>query len=217
MTKIQLKKPVFVILYGFPGSGKSHFARNLSDTLELAYVSNDRIRGELFEKPRFDVAENTVVEHLMEYMSEEFLNAGVSVVLDMNADKAGLRRHLKDVAAKRKAKTILIWFQIDTESAFSRIAGRDKRKIENKYSRNFDRTSFDSYVSSMQHPSNQEDYVVLSGKHSWPMQRSAILRKLFDMNLVTAEDVSKHVVKPGLVNLVPAGRVDMSRRNINIH
>ncbi len=204
------------MLYGFPGSGKTYFARKLCDTLQAAHVSSDRIRGELFEKPRYDKAENTIVQHLMEYMAEEFLAAGVSVVFDTNADKTGLRRRLRELAKKRRAKSLLVWFQIDAESAFARIVGRDKRKSDDKFSRPFDRTSFDDYTTSMQHPQATEDYMVLSGKHSWQMQLSAILKKLFDYNLVTAEDVSKHVVKPGLINLVPSGRVDMTRRNINI-
>lgn len=216
MAKLVLKKPLFIMVYGFPGAGKTYFARKLTDTIQAAHVSSDRIRGELFEKPRYDKPEDAIVEHLVEYMCEEFLNAGVSAVLDMNTTKTTQRRQLRDLARAKKAKTLLVWLQIDTESAFSRIAGRDKRKNDDKFSRPYDRTTFDAYVGSMQHPTPQEDYVVLSGKHSWPMQRSAMLRKLFDMNLLSAEDVSKHVVKPGLINLVPSGRVDMQRRNINI-
>ncbi len=217
MSKIELKKPILILMYGFPGSGKTYFARKLSETINAAHVSSDRIRGELFEKPRYDKAEDAIVEHLMEYMSEEFLTAGVSVVFDMNASKVGLRKHLREIAQKKHAKVVLAWFQIDTDSAFARLAGRDKRKSDDKFSRILDRTSFDDYVGAMQHPTEKEEYLVLSGKHSWPMQRSAFLRKLFDYNLVSAEDISKHVVKPGLMNLVPTGRVDMARRNINIH
>lgn len=216
MSKLVLKKPILIMLYGFPGSGKTYFARKLSETINLAYISNDRIRGELFEKPRYDKAEDTIVQHLMEYMAEEFLSSGVSVIMDMNAAMATQRKTLRELARKKRAKSLLVWFQIDADSAYARIAHRDKRRSDYKFSRSFDRTSFDAYISNTQHPADNEEYVVLSGKHSWPMQQSSILRKLFDMNLLTAEDVSKHVVKPGLINLVPSGRVDMSRRNINI-
>src|SRR5690606_36001464 len=185
MSKISLKKPVLVMLYGFPGSGKTYFASRLAETLQTAYVSGDRIRGELFEKPRYDKAEDAIVQHLAEYMSEEFLSAGISVILDANADRLSLRRSLRSLAQKRRAKTLLIWFQIDADSAFARLGMRDKRKSEEKFSRSFTKTGFEDYASKMQHPTDTEDYVVLSGKHSWPMQRSTLLRKLFDLNLVS--------------------------------
>jgi predicted kinase len=71
--KITLSKPVLICLYGFPGSGKSYVSRNLSDAVQIAHVSGDRIRSELFENPRYDTQENAIVTHLMNYMTHEFL------------------------------------------------------------------------------------------------------------------------------------------------
>lgn len=216
MKKVQLKKPLLIMLYGFPGAGKTHFARHFSDIVQATHVSSDRIRNELFEKPRYDKSENSIVNHLMEYMSEEFLGAGVSVIFDTNAHRGGLRQRLRDLARKEGAKTLLIWFQIDPDTAFARLGQRDRRKVDDKYARVFDKSTFNEYAGQMQQPKPTEEYMVLSGKHSFEMQKGSVLRKLFDMGLVNAEDVSAHVVKPGMVNLVPHGRVDMGRRNINI-
>jgi hypothetical protein len=69
----------------------------------------------------------------------------------------------------------------------------------------------------MQNPAHDEEYMVLSGKHSYNMQRTAILKKMYSLKLVNPDVVSANVVKPGMINLVPdSGRVDLSRRNINI-
>jgi len=192
-----------MILYGFPGCGKTYFARNLKETVKTTYINSDRIRGELFDKPRFDKSEDSIVNHILEYMSEEFLSAGVSVVLDINNQKSGHRRHLRDIAKKHKVDTIVVWFQIDTDSAFGRLARRDRRFSDDKYSRSYDRSQFDQVISQMQHPTPDENYIVLSGKHSFQMQRSTLLRKFFDMNLISPEDLAANVVKPGMVNLVP--------------
>jgi predicted kinase len=70
-NKIMLAKPVLICLYGFPGSGKSYVARNLTESIQCANVSGDRIRSELFENPRYDTQENAIVMHLMNYMTEE--------------------------------------------------------------------------------------------------------------------------------------------------
>lgn len=217
MSKIALNKPILLVVYGFPGAGKTTFARQLTEAIQGAHVQADRIRYELFEKPKYDKAENQVVDHLVDYMMGEFLNAGVSVVYDAEVVRTSQRRKLREFARKAHAQYLLTWFQIDLESAFSRVAKRDRRTIDDKFARHFDRSEFDQYVSLMQHPTSDEDFVVLSGKHSFAMQQGSLMKKLFDLNMVKAENVSANVIKPGMVNLVPtAGRVDVSRRNINI-
>jgi predicted kinase len=217
-AKLALTKPTLVLLYGFPGAGKTHFARQLTEHIHAAHVQSDRIRFELFEQPRFDRQENEIVSHLMNYMTEEFLRAGISVVYDMNAARLSERRALRDMARKLKAHPVLIWFQIDTESAFARARQRDRRKSDDKYAAPIDRTTFETMASRMQNPTTTEDYIVVSGKHNFQTQRSAVIKKLYDMGLLST-DLATKVVKPGLVNLVPspvAGRVDNSRRNIVI-
>lgn len=208
------------MLYGFPGSGKSYFARQFADELQLAHLSSDRIRSELFEEPTYSKDENGIVDHLMEYMAEEFLRAGVSVVYDTNVARLAQRRAMRDMARKLHSNTMLIWLQIDAESAFNRSRSRDRRKSDDKYSAPIDHATFNGILQHMQMPKD-EDYVVISGKHTFATQRSSILKKLYDLGYLSGQDVQSKIVKPELINLVPkinplSGRVDMSRRNISI-
>lgn len=219
MAKLQLLKPTLFMVYGFPGAGKTYFGRQLCEELQAAHVNSERIRQELFDEPRYDNQENQIVKQLMLYMTEEFLNAGLSVVFDMNAMRLSQRRELRELARKLKAESILVWFQIDAESSFSRIVGRDRRKMDDKYSVPLDRTSYENYVANMQNPSPSEDYVVVSGKHTFKTQFHTAIKRLYDQGLLQAEQTSTGRAKPGLINLVPnplAGRVDPSRRNISI-
>ncbi len=219
MNKIVPNKPLLILLYGLPGAGKTYFARQLTERLQAAHVQGDRIRYELFEKPRYDKQENEIVTHLLDYMTEELLGAGVSVIYDINAMRTSQRRKLREMARKERAELLLIWVQIDVESAFTRIAGRDRRKNDDKFATPLDRTTFENVTAHMQNPERGEDYIVISGKHTARTQTSAVLRKLYDIGLITADASTNQVVKPGLVNHVPnpaAGRVDMRRRNILI-
>ncbi len=222
MNKVRTNKPVLVLLYGFPGAGKTHFSRNMSEHLDSAHVHSDRIRHELFEEPRFDDQENGIVKHLMNYMTEEFLNAGISVLFDTNAMRKADRHAMREMARKKGAKTLLIWLQIDADTAFKRLNSRDRRTADDRFAAEYTQEDFRKYASRMQHPEPTEDYVVISGKHTFNSQRNAVFKKLIEQGYINTADGQSKFAKPGMVNLIPKsysqnqGRVDLSRRNINI-
>ncbi len=219
MSKLALTRPTLILLYGYPGSGKTYLARQLSEDIQAAHVQSDRIRFELFEQPRYDRQENQIVDHLMQYMTEEFLNAGISVLYDINAMRVTQRRELRELARKHRADVLLVWLQIDHDSAFVRATKRDRRKLDDRFTASIDQGTFRQIASGMQNPETTEDYVVISGKHTYPTQRNAVIKKLYDLGLVSTGGAGTKLVKPQLVNLIPnpsAGRVDPSRRNINI-
>jgi predicted kinase len=217
--KAQLTKPALVLLYGFPGAGKTHFARNITEHLMLAHVQADKIRHELFEEPRYDKQEDAIVKHLINYMTEEFLQAGVSVVYDMNAMRKSQRHELRELARKKGAKAVVVWFQVDPDTSFARLRKRDRRTLDDKFATDYTQQEFKKYASRMQPPEATEDYVVVSGKHNFSSQKVAFMKKIMDMGLIAPQTVQASLAKPGLINLIPktiTGRVDMSRRNINI-
>ena len=135
MAKATPVKPLLIMMYGFPGSGKSYFSRQMTEHLQIAHIQGDRIRGELFSEPRYDKQENAIVTQLMNYMTEEFLSAGVSVIYDDSTYRVSQRMALRDIARKKIAVPLLIWLQIDADSTFVRLGKRDKRRTEDKYSR----------------------------------------------------------------------------------
>lgn len=219
MQKVVPTKPLFILLYGFPGAGKTYFARQLCEHLQAAHVHGDRIRAELFDKPQYDKEENGVVGHLMDYIAGEFLSSGLSVVYDVNAMRASQRRLLRDMARKHHATPLLVWFQIDMESAYARFTARDRRRSDDKFAGPGDQTTFERAAANMQNPQNEE-YFVISGKHAFPTQLNAFMKRMRELTLIPhLAEVNTKLVKPGLVNLIPnpaAGRVDLSRRNIVI-
>lgn len=218
-NKVQTTKPLLILLYGFPGSGKTHFARQLSENLASAHVHSDRIRFELFDQPRYDRQENAIVSQLMQYMTEEFLSAGINVIYDMNAMRKSQRSTLREMARKKDAKTIVVWFQMDPDTAYNRTKNRDRRKADDKYAMEYTPDVFKRYIAHMQQP-ELEDYVVVSGKHTYSSQQTSFFKKMLEMGYINTQHAQSKVAMPGMVNLVPrmnSGRVDMTRRNISIH
>lgn len=220
MQKSLITHPVVIYMYGLPGSGKSFIARQLSESLGLAHVSSDRIRYELFEEPRHDKTEHQLVTNLMNFMTEQFLTAGVSVVYDASVSRLADRRALRDITRRFGAKELMVWIQVDAETAFNRSHNRDKRKADDKYAAALEQNTFDQYMRIMQNPQD-ENYVVVSGKHLFNSQKTTIVRRLLELGVLASTDNEAKIVKPGMVNLVSraqvqAGRVDHTRRNVII-
>lgn len=212
--KITPNKPVLIVLYGFPGSGKSAFAKQFAEEIGAMHLHADKVAVDLFGGNNHEQQQQFV-----QYMAHELLRAGVSVVYDGPAARSAERRTLRATADSAKAATVLVWLQIDPDTAFARTQNRDRRKSEDKYAQEYTQNSFEDALAYQQNPDG-EQYVVISGKHTFHTQSAAVLKKLYELGIVSSIQASQaNLVKPELVNLVPqklGGRVDMSRRNISI-
>jgi predicted kinase len=202
MEKILPEKPVLILLYGFPGSGKTYFSRQFCEEVQAAHLEADRIRAELFEQPRFSKQENYALSRIMEYMTSEFLTAGISVVYDVNAMRLSQRRTLREIARKHRAEVLIVWFQVDPDTAFVRNNKRDRRRLDDRFAAGYNVEGFQELASHMQQPETTEDFIVVSGKHSYPSQRSTVIKKLADQHIIRPTEAMSKMVKPELVNLV---------------
>lgn len=211
-------KPVIILLYGFPGSGKTFFSRQLCEELQSAHLEEDRIRNELFENPRFSKQENYALSRIMGYMSGEFLAAGISVIYDMNAMRLSQRHTVREIARRNKAETLIVWFQLDADTAYVRNAKRDRRKMDDRFAAGYNIEQFRELAAHMQQPEPTEDFVVVSGKHTYASQRGNVMKKLADMKVIKHSEAMHKMVKPELVNLVPNGIRDHREgpRNITL-
>lgn len=217
MAKLYPNKPFLMMLYGYPGAGKSYFARQFCENVHATHLQADRIRSELFNDPQYTKQENDIVAQLMNYMASEFLSAGLSVVYDTNSIRTSQRNSLRQLAKVNHAQPVLVWFQMDAETAYSRNQKRDRRRVDDKFTHQLDRNTFQNVLAHMQNPTHSEDYIVASGKHLFSMQLSAAISKLRNMGVISTDDMSSRVIKPGMVNLVPSfARFDDGRRNISI-
>ncbi|HYF96973.1 MAG TPA: ATP-binding protein [Patescibacteria group bacterium] len=208
--KVEVKKPFILILYGYPGSGKSVFARSFASEIDnTIHINSDKIEAELGQ----DIKSEKVVG----YMAKEFLGSGFNIVLDIDMSKRSQRKKARLLAGQTGAKLIMVWLQIDAESAFARLANRDKRRTEDKYAKNYSRSDFETIINTSHNP-DQEDYVVISGKHTFKTQKAAVFKKLEDLGVLSPAQTLHRKIKPELVNLIPQFRDKdgLRRRDISI-
>lgn len=218
--KIKAKKPFILILYGYPGSGKSAFAKSFAGVVEnTIHINLDKTESELGKSlQQAATASPGFYESIIQHMAKEFIEAGFNVILDVPLNKKSDRRKIRMFANNVKAKLVMVWLQIDEESAFDRLKKRDKRKTSDKYLRSYTQAEFESIINASHNP-NQEDYVVISGKHTFDTQKSAVLKKLQELNILSFEQTPAKKIKPELVNLIPQsfrGKDDLRRRDISI-
>ena len=220
MTKNRLNQPILVYMYGMPGSGKTFLARQLSGLLGMAHVNSEQIRQSITANPTYEREEQRIVRHLMNFMSERFLDAGIGVIYDVSANRLGERRALREMANRHDAKHLLIWMQIDIDSAWARQEARDRRTFDDKYSEELDQKTFEQIVQIMQNPQDEKP-LVLSGKHLFNSQKNTIIRRLFEMGVLKEDAFEQKIAKPELINLVPRtssdpSRPEYTRRNVVI-
>lgn len=217
-SKITPTKPFVIMMYGFPGSGKTAFARQMSEDLGIIHLQEDKILHELFGGT-LNNATLKASRKVMNFMTKDYLKAGISLVYDASVIRAAERRKVREIAHETRATSLLVWLQVDPETTFERVHKRDKRKADDKFAQEYDEETYRSILAHMQNP-NHEDYTVLSGKHTFSTQRSAVIKRLLDMNVITSEDAASNIVKPGLMNLVPKAQIqmrgDIIQRNISI-
>lgn len=214
-AKIIPQKPFLIMFYGYPGCGKSFFASQFAKEFQNSvYLPNHKINSDI---SRLASGNSHLAEKILDYMGENYLENGISVVTDAPVIKKSDRKRLSHIALKHGAVPVLVWMQIDADSAFLRTKLRSKKSKNSPGHPKYTKQEFEAITNSMQNPQN-EDFLVISGKHTYKTQRVAVMNKLSMLKIMNREQANKNIAKPNLVNLIPSslsGRNGVGR-NISI-
>src|SRR3990170_1938711 len=116
--------PFLVLVSGLPGSGKSHFSRELCSRYPLAHLNSDALRRALFPHPTHGAAESARLFAAVHALLERLLSRGVSAVLDATSLKEEHRRPLYEIAERAGAGLIVVRTEAPEAVALERLAGR---------------------------------------------------------------------------------------------
>lgn len=174
---------VLIMLLGHPGSGKSYFARQLAERISAVRINGDAMRKAMFgsfERAReFDQKEpiNPMVFGALDYVGEQIIASGSSVIYDAQHNQKDLRTRMSNVARRHKALPLLIWiktpYHIAVERGQTRAATEDQQHSKEKMEE-----SIKKHQAALELPTNDEIYIEIDGTLSFEEQYKDFEEKL---------------------------------------
>jgi predicted kinase len=119
-----VERPVFIMLSGLPGAGKSRLAEEVADRMPIAVIESDRLRKALVGRPTYSPMESARVFDAVHALLEGLLGRGVSCLLDATNLKEEHRRPLYEIAEGTAARLLVVAVETPAEVALARISGR---------------------------------------------------------------------------------------------
>lgn len=116
--------PSLVILCGLPGTGKSHFARELARRAPFVWLNSDRTRKLLVDTPSYSRGEHRRVFAAMHVLTRGYLRDGYSVVFDATNLNENVRLPLYSSAHEVGVGPLIVRFTAPTELVRRRLTDR---------------------------------------------------------------------------------------------
>jgi predicted kinase len=153
-----------LVVVGIPGSGKTFFASQFSETFNSPYIDYGYYR-----RVAGDAKSGT---HLAGYSLLQIMKAKQTVVLEGRGATAADRQEIVQVAHKAGYNVLYIWVQTDPDASEDRALTSKVAPISI--------TDFNRQLKEFQSLGEKENYVVISGKHTYASQARVVLKRLVD-------------------------------------
>lgn len=120
-------QPAFIIVSGLPGTGKSHFCRQLMERLPFLVLESDAVRKSLFPAPTYSASESSHLFRTLHYLIEGLLRKGIPITLDATNLSERHRERLYNIAERLNAKLILVRVEAPPDLVRERLKVRAER------------------------------------------------------------------------------------------
>lgn len=163
------KKPLLVLFLGYPGSGKSFFARQLAEQIQAVRLNGDAMRIALFktveaieaypDKKRL----NEQTFDAIDYTVAQILKAGHDVVYDAHHNKRSIRQEQERIAHEYGAYPIVVWIKTPQEIALKRGQTRKADSDSRQNTEEKMRASMQRHMENFDEPSDAEKVITIDG------------------------------------------------------
>lgn len=177
MKSLSLSRPLIIFVIGLPGAGKSFFARQFAETFNAPIVSYDYLRYQMFPEPAFSADEDTLIAQIAGNEFSELLKTQKTIIMDGGNNSYDDRQILGQIGKKKGYGTLVVWVQTDERSARFRSTNRKPKRDGDTLNVSMSDEVFDSLKASLTPPGKGEDFIVISGKHTYSTQAKVVLRR----------------------------------------
>lgn len=129
-----MKQYVYLML-GYPGSGKSFFARQLAEQIGAVRFNSDQMRHHLFDSPQEHHTrdDHKLITGAINYAASAVLCAGYSAIYDFNNNFVKDRMLTADLVKRLGACVIVVWIKtplaLATERGTTRTLSREHIRV----------------------------------------------------------------------------------------
>jgi predicted kinase len=113
---------LMIMVMGLPGSGKSFFARRLSETLVASYIGSDELRSKMGLMGKYQLSSKQMVYQAMIKGAEEIIQNHGDVVLDSTFFLEETRNKVEELCRKNGAKLIPILVEAEENIIGERLS-----------------------------------------------------------------------------------------------
>ena len=117
-------EPVFIVVSGLPGTGKSYFCSKLAERLSVVILESDALRKALFPSPGYSPQESLRLFRASHLLIERLLKRGISLIFDATNLSERNREHLYSIAERLDVRLILVRVEAPSEIVHQRLKAR---------------------------------------------------------------------------------------------
>ncbi|HEY1064189.1 MAG TPA: ATP-binding protein [Candidatus Saccharimonadales bacterium] len=157
-----MNSPRLYLFVGYPGAGKTTIAKLIHEKTGAIHLWADHERHVLFEEVTHSKAESQELYTRLNAEADALLAAGKSVIFDTNFNFRADRDHLRDIARKHGAETLVIWVKTPRELAQKR-AVEESHDQDTRIWGNMPAKSFERLANNLQPPDDNENFITIDG------------------------------------------------------
>lgn len=170
--------PTLFLMLGFPGAGKTTVSRFIEEQTGAVHLWADRERRKRFGEPTFGHEENLKLYDELNDITGALLADGKSVIFDTAFNFYKDREHLRQIAAKHAAQTVVVWVRTPIELARERATANAHLQHTRVLGNMHPVDHFERLSNNMEPPREGELVVEFDGTHVSPQMITDVLTNL---------------------------------------
>ncbi|MDO4526563.1 MAG: AAA family ATPase [Candidatus Saccharibacteria bacterium] len=157
-------KPRALLVFGAPCSGKSTFSEKFADKFDLAVYDFEEL------KVKYRLTRKNIL-----LIVKLIARTGKTIIIEGCLGTEREREEIRNLLKSAGYEVSLVWIQTDVSTIRSRLKARYKSVAKAK-------EVYDAEVNVLEAPSELEDPIILSGKHTFETQTRHVLAGLAEIS-----------------------------------